>query len=138
MADSSDAVNVAEVTSSGLTHDCTDGGIPGFVCKLVWRMSTGWRKDAWSRMYIGKNFGTIQLDWETKVATVTVRDESGAAQLKQVQRIGAPFQEIGQQEYPVNLLIWSTRIGILISVLLCIVMLRVRQKKNAKKMVKRE
>ena len=128
--DGQPAAHTVEVTSSGLTHDCTDGGIPGFVCKLVWRTSTGFSRNA--QMHIGKNFGTIELDWSGKMAKIAVRDHAGNPRLVHEKPIGGPFQRIGMQEYPMNVLLWSTRLGILLVIAMFVFLLAYRGKKTGR------
>jgi alkaline phosphatase D len=61
---------LVEVTSSGLTHTCTAGGIPHFVCALMWNMFESQpRKDS---MILSRNFGSIDIDWEAKQFTVSL------------------------------------------------------------------
>ena len=65
--------HAVEITSSGLTHGCTDGGIPGPVCRAVW--SSFGSHD----YYLGRNFGTVDIDWTATqpVLTSRIHDEYG-------------------------------------------------------------
>ena len=86
------------MTSSGLTHSCTDGGIPGFVCRGVWRRFAAHRLPAGDaelaalppQHFIGKNFGAIDIAWGrgrngtgggAPAFNVTVYDANGRAAL---------------------------------------------------------
>ena len=92
---------VVEVTSSGLTHTCTSGGIPGFVCRSVWERFAAHRLEeggaapspssaaaaAATQHFIGLNFGAIEIDWSdfpskgTPAFNVTIHDVEGRAML---------------------------------------------------------
>jgi alkaline phosphatase D len=61
-----------EVTSSGLTHDCSKH-IYGKMCVPllnVFHKHRARKKD----YYIGRNFGTVDIDWETETVQVQVHD----------------------------------------------------------------
>ena len=90
---------VIEVTSSGLTHSCMDGGIPGFVCRAVWRRFAAHRLAPSgatlgarpSQHFIGKNFGVLDIEWRplgsaagggAPAFNVTVYDAAGRAALR--------------------------------------------------------
>ena len=57
-----------EITSSGLTHDCSDGGIPMWLCQLSWKSS----ESEATPFLFEKNFGSVQLDWKSRQVVVSV------------------------------------------------------------------
>lgn len=74
-----------EVTSSGLTHDCSKH-IYGAMCQPLLEMFNGHRfrtSDKGSKnYYIGRNYGTVNIDWEAATVEVQVHNvTSGAAVL---------------------------------------------------------
>jgi len=60
-----------EVTSSGLTHSCSDS-LPQFLCKLAWEGPA--RNRRFGKVYLDRNYGTINLDWRLRLINVTVWD----------------------------------------------------------------
>lgn len=54
-----------EVTSSGLTHDCSDGGIPKAVCRATWSLWSAHRPERIREetFFPHKNFGTVDIRW---------------------------------------------------------------------------
>jgi len=52
---------VLELTSSGLTHTCTAGGVPKELCSAVWN----WFElpDRRQNMILSRNYGDISIDW---------------------------------------------------------------------------
>lgn len=54
---------VLEVTSSGLTHTCSGGLVPGFVCSAVVRMFGAARYTGGPAYYSGRNFATVDFGW---------------------------------------------------------------------------
>ena len=72
----------AEVTSSGLTHSCTAGGIPHIICRTVWGSFASHRATP-NDYYLGRNFGTIDVDWASTppIISATIHDEYGNVQL---------------------------------------------------------
>ena len=90
---------VVEITSSGLTHDCTDGMIPGFVCEMVYFVSTGF--NSINPYYIGKNFGSMEFNYEESSFTTRVHDVSGKVQLKATRHsYDRPLQFANQVSWP--------------------------------------
>ncbi len=71
---------IAEVTSSGLTHTCTDGMIPYSVCKAI--VSFWHRPNLDQNFYIGKNYGVLTVNFENRTFQVHVKDEFGKSQLQ--------------------------------------------------------
>jgi alkaline phosphatase D len=65
-----------EVTSSGLTHSCT---LPfyGSLCEPLLTTFTAHRMGAADQYYIGRNFGTMEMDWELHQVKVNVHDALG-------------------------------------------------------------
>jgi alkaline phosphatase D len=53
-----------EATSSGLTHTCTAGGIPHFICALVWNVFESPKRKA--TMILSRNFGSLEIDWDAR------------------------------------------------------------------------
>lgn len=64
-----------EVTSSGLTHDCSMP-IYGRLCRPLLESFSKhrWSPDAY---FIGRNFGTLEIDWDKVAVTVEVNDSAG-------------------------------------------------------------
>ena len=70
-----------EVTSSGLTHDCSKH-IYGHVCVPLLRTFHRHRYQSISNYYIGKNYGTISIDWTNQNVSINVHDAmTGTIQL---------------------------------------------------------
>ena len=70
-----------EVTSSGLTHDCSKH-IYGIVCEPLLRTFHQHRYPDINNYYIGKNYGTISIDWLNQNVSVNVHDAiTGTVQL---------------------------------------------------------
>jgi len=73
-----------EFTSSGLTHDCSDGGIPKFVGEFIWYLF-GKHRNGINPMYSNKNFGGIDIHWKEnndsdcsfERINVTIFDDTG-------------------------------------------------------------
>ena len=65
-----------EVTSSGLTHDCT---LPlyGGLCEPLLTSFSQHRMAA-NQYYIGRNFGTVEIDWDKLRVKVNVHNASGS------------------------------------------------------------
>jgi alkaline phosphatase D len=62
-------LSLLEITSSGLTHHCGKG-IYGKLCRPLTNFFSGhrWRDQA----FIGRNFGTLQFDWNVRTVTANV------------------------------------------------------------------
>uniref|UniRef100_A0A7S2SNK6 PhoD-like phosphatase metallophosphatase domain-containing protein n=1 Tax=Mucochytrium quahogii TaxID=96639 RepID=A0A7S2SNK6_9STRA len=79
-----------EFTSSGITHDCSDGGIPKSICKLSWALFPQHQHGpAQESFFPYKNFGTIDVDWKATDSgcpsvTISIRDEKGRVALKRI------------------------------------------------------
>ncbi len=71
---------VMEVTSSGLTHSCTDP-IYGFACPYLLKSFDSHRASQGS-YYTGKNYGSLSIDWENGVVTTAVHNENGTKVLE--------------------------------------------------------
>lgn len=65
-----------EVTSSGLTHTCTTPYLYGFTCPYILHKFQNHRVGE-HFYYTGKNFGSIDFDWENEIVSVSIRNESG-------------------------------------------------------------
>jgi PhoD-like phosphatase len=61
---------IVEVTSSGLTHDCS-GPFYGFLCEPILNTFASNRRSP-SDFYAGRNFGRIQIDWDVRSLAVNV------------------------------------------------------------------
>lgn len=66
-----DAAPFLEVTSSGLTHDCSKH-IYGIICRPLLNLFSGHRRRSAPEYYIGRNFGTIEIDWEATTVEIKV------------------------------------------------------------------
>lgn len=77
----SDKATFLEVTSSGLTHDCS---MPfyGVLCKPLLEAFDAHRYQSKDNFYIGKNYGMLQVDWEGKTFEVLVHDDKGSVVLR--------------------------------------------------------
>ena len=62
-----------EVTSSGLTHDCSKH-IYGIVCEPLLRTFHQHRHINKNNYYIGQNYGTINIDWIHQKVSINVHD----------------------------------------------------------------
>lgn len=71
-----DKNHLFEVTSSGLTHDCTLP-IYGGLCEPL-LTSFSQHRIAANQYYIGRNFGTVEIDWDTSRVKVNVHNSSGS------------------------------------------------------------
>jgi alkaline phosphatase D len=74
------AQSFLEVTSSGLTHDCS---MPfyGAMCEPLLEKFKDHRFENSGNYYIGLNYGTMHIDWTAKTFTVDVRNVSGESVL---------------------------------------------------------
>lgn len=61
-----------EVTSSGLTHSCSASLLPSGVCHWTLKNVVASRYRV-SNVVTDKSYGILQIDWETKPVTVTVK-----------------------------------------------------------------
>lgn len=85
-AEVSDASKLLEVTSSGLTHDCSTP-FYGALCQPLLDYFAGQRSNP-SNYYIGRNFGSIDFDWEQREYTVNVHSvETGEVVLSKSRRL---------------------------------------------------
>lgn len=70
-----------EVTSSGLTHFCSQP-FYGFLCEPLLRHYHQNRYQTVDNYFIGKNYGTIQINWELETAEIFVKNELGKTVLQ--------------------------------------------------------
>jgi hypothetical protein len=70
-----------EVTSSGMTHHCGQPKLYGRFCRPILETFHAHRHDS-SEYYIGLNYGTLQVDWTQRIATVQVRNADGEVMLQ--------------------------------------------------------
>ena len=70
-----------EVTSSGLTHHCGEPFLYGRLCRPLLENfhRHRYRNDTF---YIGLNYGVLQVDWQSRVATVNVKNALGKTVLQ--------------------------------------------------------
>jgi alkaline phosphatase D len=88
-----------EVTSSGMTHHCGQPKLYGRLCRPLLENfhEHRFRNDTF---FIGLNFGVLQVDWQTRVATVQVKDALGETVLEVEQPLDMsnphlpPYQQI--------------------------------------------
>ncbi|CAB9521080.1 PhoD-like phosphatase [Seminavis robusta] len=78
-----------EVTSSGLTHYCSQP-FYGFMCQPVLEKYNQNRFQSSNNFYIGRNYGRIDIDWKQQTIQVVVQDENGQTVLRTGHR---PFQQ---------------------------------------------
>lgn len=69
-----------EVTSSGMTHDCSKH-IYGKMCKPLLDIFHHHRFADVNNYFIGRNFGTMKIDWEAKTMELSLRKETGESVL---------------------------------------------------------
>jgi alkaline phosphatase D len=74
------AASFLEVTSSGLTHDCS---MPfyGAMCQPLLDGFADHRFASSSNYYIGRNYGSLSVDWSSRTFTVQVHNVTGASVL---------------------------------------------------------
>jgi alkaline phosphatase D len=74
------AASFLEVTSSGLTHDCS---MPfyGAMCQPLLDTFSDHRFANSSNYYIGRNYGSLSVDWSSRTFTVQVHNMTGEAVL---------------------------------------------------------
>ncbi|KAL3925197.1 MAG: hypothetical protein SGILL_000570 [Bacillariaceae sp.] len=65
-----------EVTSSGLTHHCGQPKLYGGLCKPILETFHAHRHEK-SEYYIGFNYGTLDVDWTSRIVTVGVHNSDG-------------------------------------------------------------
>jgi alkaline phosphatase D len=73
-----------EITSSGLTHDCSQP-FYGALCRPLlhtynqhrYRRHHGVVEDANTNIYIGRNYGMVQIDWEQETVQLLIKDIQG-------------------------------------------------------------
>lgn len=76
---------LVEVTSSGLTHVCTKH-IYGPICKPLLQTFHAHRKDK-EAFYIGRNFGSLSIDWSARKMKVTIHNATSGAVVLQTDSI---------------------------------------------------
>lgn len=67
-----DPGSLLEVTSSGLTHDCSKH-VYGVLCQPLLNMFHAHRTNK-SNYFVGKNFGTLHIDWQAQTFQVNAHD----------------------------------------------------------------
>lgn len=70
-----------EVTSSGMTHDCSQP-FYGKMCQPLLEHYNRNRFANKDNYYIGRNYGQVAIDWEGKSAEVLVKNEEGTVVLR--------------------------------------------------------
>jgi phosphodiesterase/alkaline phosphatase D-like protein len=71
-----------EITSSGMTHECSQP-FYGAMCRPILehynqhRYLKNPKDNPITNIYIGKNYGTLSIDWEAQTAKVLVKNELG-------------------------------------------------------------
>ena len=84
-----------EVTSSGMTHTCATPSYGRVLCKPLLETFDAHRYKSRDNFYIGKNYGTLKVDWEKKSFEVLVHDHAGSVVL----RTGSmPFEQDAMTE----------------------------------------
>ncbi len=83
-----------EVTSSGMTHHCGQPKLYGQLCRPILE---NFKEHRWkeSSFYVGLNYGVLQVDWQTRVATVQIKSAQGETVLQVEQSL-----DIGTIELP--------------------------------------
>lgn len=81
------SADTLEVTSSGMTHSCTEP-FYGFLSKFILDQYGTHRKKG--MYFTGRNFGTIKFDWENMNMTVSVHDMIGNTVLRIERKMGIP------------------------------------------------
>ena len=71
--DASAAAVATEVTSSGLTHVCTKH-IYGPLCQPLLKLFSAHRSNPDGGYYIGRNFGSLVIDWQAQSVQVNVHN----------------------------------------------------------------
>lgn len=81
---------ILEVTSSGLTHSC-EGPFYGPLCKPILNSFPSHRltsqKEEGIGYFLGRNFGTIDIDWEEKEVIFNIHSHDGNIQISTKQRL---------------------------------------------------
>lgn len=73
---------LVEVTSSGLTHTCADA-IYGALCEPLVKGFHAHRVHDKERYYIGRNFGSLTMDWKAGTVQATIHNAlTGVALLR--------------------------------------------------------
>lgn len=81
-----------ELTSSGLTHSCTNE-LGSLLCRIL--LNTAWNSELrQGDYYDGLNFGTIEINWETKPVSVAlqIRDVNGTVVIQRELVAGIPSE----------------------------------------------
>ena len=74
------AQTFVEVTSSGLTHDCS-AHIYGALCRPLLETFHRHRYQHRKNYYIGRNYGTIHIDWDQETVQVAIHDVVNGTQV---------------------------------------------------------
>jgi alkaline phosphatase D len=81
--------SLLEVTSSGMTHTCATPLYGYYLCRPLLETFDAHRHESQDNFFIGKNYGTVEIDWEKQSFEVLVHDDGGTVVL----RTGSmPFQ----------------------------------------------
>jgi hypothetical protein len=86
-----------EVTSSGLTHSCSDS-LPQFFCQLTWHGPAHNRR--YGNAVVDRNYGVIKLDWSARtmrLAVYSVPSQLGQHSQEQLwveRSLDAPFADV--------------------------------------------
>lgn len=78
----STSAGILEVTSSGMTHTCATPIYGYYLCQPLLETFHAHRYQSQDNFYIGKNYGTLEIDWETESFQVNVHDETGKVVLR--------------------------------------------------------
>lgn len=113
-----------EVTSSGMTHHCGQPKLYGRLCRPILERFKDhrWKEDSF---FVGLNYGVLNVDWSTRVATVEIKNDQGETVLLVDQSLDiGPLQQLPPYEqlphtWDGHLIPWLLRIlGAVISLLL--------------------
>lgn len=140
-----------EITSSGLTHDCSKH-IYGKMCKPLLDNFHRHRFGKVSNYYIGRNFGTLTIDWESSLNNnnnnasfeVKVHDDEGHVVLTTGTRPIVPFsspppepwREADYQSVPpcmdghLQPYAWTTLVAIVVILVSSVIMMKGRKRVN--------
>jgi alkaline phosphatase D len=113
-----------EVTSSGLTHHCGQPKLYGRLCQPLLENfhQHRFRNDTF---FIGLNYGVLQVDWQTRIATVQVKSAQGETVLQVEQPLDIsnpnlpPYQGL-PHAWDGHLIPWALRLLVAIIVAVAI------------------
>lgn len=103
-----------EVTSSGMTHHCGQPKLYGQLCRPILESFKDhrWKEDSF---FVGLNYGVLTVDWNTRVATVEIKNDQGdtVLQVDQLLDIGPlllpPYEQL-PHTWDGHLIPWLMRI----------------------------